>query len=116
MEDTTDMTALTTITSTRPTEIINHIKDEEYIIHGISPDEFMRKHGGDLFNFPGLVDSFSRMSRDFGQELHMETKSMAVDFWSKIIYYVGPQSRSVKLNTSDITWAFKSLIMMMVLC
>lgn len=107
LPDGTDMAVMTEVTGERPAEIVAHLKDAEYIILGISPDEFMQRHGGDVFDFNALVESFKLICRDYERELQMETKSMAVDFCSKVIYYVGPQSRSVKQNTNDRTWAFK---------
>lgn len=73
----------------------------------MTPDEFMKKHGGDVFDFPDLVNEFKKICKDFEGPLTIDTKSMAVDFCSKIIYSVGPTSRSVKQNTGDKTWAFK---------
>lgn len=92
LPETTDTTILTTITSKSPGEIINHIRDEEYIIPGMTPDEFMKKHGGDVFDFRGLVESFKKICKDFESALTLETKSMAVDFCSRVIYSVGPLS------------------------
>lgn len=107
LPDVTDTSILTTITLTRPADIMNHIRDEEYIILGITPEEFMKRHGGDVFDFKGLVNFFKNKCKDFEEPLTLETKSMAVHFSSKIIYSVGPLSRSMKQNTTDKTWAFK---------
>lgn len=59
------MTILKNITGERPAEIINHVKAEEYIILGISPDEFMQRHRGDIFDIQGLVDAFKLICKDY---------------------------------------------------
>lgn len=67
----------------------------------------MQEHGGDLFDYEQLKAGFKQICTDFGEDLSMDEKSRSVQFCSKMIYTVGPESRSVKQKMGDKTWVFK---------
>lgn len=90
-----------------PNEILGHAKAREYTILGITPSQFMMEHGGDLFDYELLKENFKKICKDFDKDLTMDEKSRAVQFCSKMIYTVGPESRSVKQKMGDKTWIFK---------
>lgn len=104
---TTDFSALADVRGLTPNEIMGHAKAREYTILGITPSQFMMEHGGDLFDYELLKKNFKLICRDFDQDLTMDEKSRAVQFCSKMIYTVGPESRSVKQKIGDKTWIFK---------
>lgn len=104
---TTDFSALSDVRGLTPNEILGHAKAREYTLLGITPSQFMMEHGGDLFDYELLKKNFKLICRDFDQDLTMDEKSRAVQFCSKMIYTVGPESRSVKQKMGDKTWIFK---------
>lgn len=67
----------------------------------------MQEHGGDLFDFEQFKAGLKQICTDFGEDLSMDEKSRSVQFCSKMIYTVGPESRSVKQKMGDKTWVFK---------
>lgn len=107
LPQTTDFSSLTDVRGLSPNEIMGHAKAREYTILGITPNQFMQEHGGDLFDYDQLKKNFKQICEDFGNELTMDEKSQAVQFCSKMIYTVGPESRSVKQKMGDKTWVFK---------
>lgn len=86
---------------------MGHARAREYTILGITPNQFMQEHGGDLFDYEQLKRNFKIICTDFDEGLSMDEKSRAVQFCSKMIYTVGPESRSVKQKMGDKTWIFK---------
>lgn len=92
---------------TNGSDYLGHAKAREYTILGITPSQFMQEHGGDLFDYELLKKGFKLICTDFGNELSMDEKSRSVQFCSKMIYTVGPESRSVKQKMGDKTWVFK---------
>lgn len=107
LTQTTDFSSLTDIKGLSPSEIMGHARAREYIILGITPNQFMQEHGGDLFDYDQLKKNFKVICTDFDEDLTMDEKSRAVQFCSKMIYTVGPESRSVKRKMGDKTWIFK---------
>lgn len=107
LPQTTDFSSLTDVRGLSPNEIMGHAKAREYIILGITPNQFMQEHGGDLFDYELLKRNFKIICTDFDEDLSMDEKSRAVQFCSKMIYTVGPESRSVKQKMGDKTWVFK---------
>lgn len=107
LPQTTDFSALTDVRGLSPSEIMGHAKARDYTILGITPSQFMQEHGGDLFDYEQLKIGFKQICTDFDEDLSMDEKSRAVQFCSKMIYTVGPESRSVKQKMGDKTWVFK---------
>lgn len=96
-----------TLTGIRPAEIISHVLGQSYTILGMTPTEFQEIHGGDVFDFDELMETFKTYCWDFQKDLQLNTVSKAVQFCSLILYTVGPESRTVKKNMADKTWEFK---------
>lgn len=107
LPQTTDFSTLTDIKGLTPNEIMGNAKAREYTILGITPAQFMKEHGGDLFDYEQLKVDFKKICTDYENDLDMDEKSRAVQFCSKMIYTVGPESRSVKQKMGDKTWIFK---------
>lgn len=78
----------------------------DYIILGVTPEEFIEKHGSAAFDFTGVRRHFGRICEDFEAPLGLEVKSKAVEFCSKMIYEVGPEARQVRKKDGDKTWRF----------
>lgn len=76
---------LTNVVGRKPTSVINHVMGHEYTILGMTPSEFMKEHGGDLFSFDDLKNKFKVICRDFEEELTLTTTSRAVEVCSKVI-------------------------------
>lgn len=73
---------------------------------GFSPKEFIDAHTGLEFNYKDLQLQFKRHCFDYMEDLKGDTKSLAIEFASKVIYEVGPESRKIKKVTGDKVWKF----------
>nr|QMP82295.1 nucleocapsid protein [Blattodean phasma-related virus OKIAV239]DAZ90401.1 TPA_asm: nucleocapsid protein [Supella longipalpa bunya-like virus] len=89
-----------------PDEISKHTTAKDYYILGITPDEFIKQHGGAQFDFADLQKRFSQICRDFASAPKKGEKSRALEFASKIIYEVAPDARRVKKAEGDKVWKF----------
>lgn len=107
IDDTPDNNQVFTLAGQKPDEIALHTLDKEFIILGITPDAFVKTHGSEQFDFDKLCIDFSKICEDFADNLMSGKESKAVEFCSRIIYLVGPESRRVKKATGDKTWVFK---------
>nr|QPL15330.1 hypothetical protein [Hymenopteran phasma-related virus OKIAV232] len=83
-----------------------HTVAKEYQIVGVTAKEFLEKHTGMDFNLVELRKIFKTHCDDYMAELQEDVKSKAVEFCSKVIYEVGPESRKVKKGTGDKVWKF----------
>nr|QMP82260.1 nucleocapsid protein [Blattodean phasma-related virus OKIAV238] len=90
-----------------PNEIGNHTTAKTFLILGITPEEFIKIHGSAQFDFDELISEFQQVCTDFTDQLEFNKPSKAVEFTSKMIYEVGPESRRVKKQDGDKTWIFK---------
>lgn len=89
-----------------PADLLKHNVAKEYIMVGISPDEFIKIHGSSTMDFDQLMRDFKKVCYDFNQPLQLDTPSYAAEFCSKILYEVGPQARQVNKKDGDKTWKF----------
>ncbi|KAF5277317.1 hypothetical protein FQR65_LT16007 [Abscondita terminalis] len=92
------------IASKTPVGIISYATNKEYIITGISPSDFIKKHGSTQFDLNTLAAQFAMICTDFPNDLALNGKSMAVEFCSKVIYEIGPGSRQVRKQDGDKVW------------
>ncbi|XP_076246518.1 uncharacterized protein LOC143186694 [Calliopsis andreniformis] len=90
----------------KPAVLMAHTIAKEYTIIGVTAKEFFEKHTGMDFNMTELRNIFKKHCDDYMEELHNDVKSKAVEFCSKVIYEVGPESRKVKKGTGDKVWKF----------
>lgn len=81
-----------------PDDLANHTVEKTYNIIGISPDDFIKDHGSTAFDFEQLMDKFRTICIDFMAELDHKKISYAVDFCSRVIYEIAPDSRKGKRN------------------
>lgn len=92
----------------RPLSLQQHASASNYVMLGITPQEFLKSHGGDTFDFHKLCEVFKKnICKDYEEELLLDSVSKAVQFCSIIIYTVGPESRSVKEKSNDKVWTFR---------
>lgn len=91
---------------TRPGDLLTHTDKKTILVTGVTPEEFMRKHGGPEFSFQELIEKFKTICTDYGQDLHFQTKSRAVEFCSKMIYEIGPMTRQVTKSGGDEVYKF----------
>lgn len=85
-----------------PASLLSHTVKRDYIILGVTPEEFIDKHRSAAFDFDNIRRRFGQICEDFEDELAMERKSKAVEFCSKMIYEVGPEARQVRKKTGTI--------------
>nr|QMP82411.1 nucleocapsid protein [Coleopteran phasma-related virus OKIAV243] len=106
--DDEDSSAATTFKTegTLPGSIIQHTVSKEYIMLGVTPADFIKKHGATALDFAGIVSHFKLICEDFMDTLQMDVRSKAVEFCSKMIYEVGPEARQIRKKDSDKTWKF----------
>lgn len=94
------------VVGSKPESLIAHAVSKEFNITGISPDDFITKHSGLDFDVTKLRTEFKKHCDDYMTDLALEQRSKAVEFCSKIIYEIGPESRKVKKGTGDKVWKF----------
>lgn len=88
-------------------EILAHTQARECIIKGVTPDDFFTKHAAAEINLDDMQATFKSMCEDYMEPLTMESPSKSVEFCSKIIFEIGPESRKVKKSDGDKVWKFK---------
>lgn len=86
-----------------PNDLLKHTVEREYIILGLEPSEFIKKHGAVEFSLPILQQQFKTICEDYMEALVGDIKSKAVEFCSLVIYEIGPESRKGS-KTSDKVW------------
>uniref|UniRef100_A0AAT9JEX4 Nucleocapsid protein n=1 Tax=Blattella germanica phasmavirus 1 TaxID=3133448 RepID=A0AAT9JEX4_9VIRU len=95
------------LSGAKPTELTSHSVAKTFTILGMTPDEFIKLHGGAQFDFDEIIMEFTKRCRDFMDPLEMHTRNMSVEFASIIIYNIGPESRRIKKKDGDKTWIFQ---------
>ncbi|CAG9822190.1 unnamed protein product [Phaedon cochleariae] len=88
-----------------PQSLLSHKVEKDYIMMGMTPQDFIKTHGSSSVDFAQLQKDFTKICMNFSDTIRIDVKSMAVEFCSKMIYEVGPQARQVK-KTGDKTWKF----------
>nr|QXV86665.1 MAG: nucleocapsid protein [Tibet bird virus 1] len=94
------------VSGTAPNQLLNHTIKKDYIILGITPEDFIKKHGSVQFDFEKLTKEFKKICYDYLDPLMQGVASRAVEFCSKMLYEVGPESRQVKKKDGDKVWKF----------
>lgn len=94
------------VSGSKPAVLMAHTIAREYELVGITSKEFMDKHTGMDFNLTELRRAFKLHCDDYMEDLVDDVKSKAVEFCSKVIYEVGPESRKVRKGTGDKVWKF----------
>ncbi|AJG39319.1 nucleocapsid protein [Wuchang Cockroach Virus 1] len=95
------------LSGAKPTELTSHSVAKTFTILGMTPDEFIKLHGGAQFDFDEIIMEFTKRCRDFMDALEMHEKNRSVEFASIIIYNIGPESRRIKKKDGDKTWIFQ---------
>lgn len=90
----------------KPEALAAHIIEKTYELTGISPEDFIRLHAADQFNYLLLQNEFKKHCMDYCDDLQPGLPSLAVDFCAKIVFEIGPESRKIKKGTSDKVWKF----------
>lgn len=94
------------VVGSKPEALLAHGMPKEFSITGITPENFISTHSGLDFDLESLRVEFKKHCTDYMQDLVYNSKSQAVEFCSKIIYEVGPDSRKVRRGTGDKVWKF----------
>lgn len=89
-----------------PENIGRHVEAKTYLMRLVTPDDFQKAHDSAQFDFDTLSKAFARICLDYLDPIVIGQGSYAIDFCSKIIYEIGPESRRVKATTGDKTWKF----------
>lgn len=91
----------------RPEEIASQNIEREIVIMGVIPSDFMTEHAPATFDLSDFQIKFKKICRDYGKPLIWVTPFKALQFCSKVLYKIGPESRKVKKSTGDKTWVLK---------
>ncbi|APG79277.1 putative nucleoprotein [Hubei odonate virus 9] len=78
----------------KPGEIASHTIDKEYMLEGLTPGEAIDLKSSSQFDMNALIDKFRNVCADYQYKLDKEKASFALDFAVKMLYEVGPSSRS----------------------
>nr|QMP82132.1 nucleocapsid protein [Hymenopteran phasma-related virus OKIAV230] len=89
-----------------PNYLRNHLVARTYEIEAISASDFVSKHGAAEFDFESLAKEFNRHCPDYLTRLDDNSRFKSLDFCSKIVFEVGPESRQVRKGQADKTWRF----------
>lgn len=68
------------MTGITPESLKAHAQQKDYIMVGVTIEEFIKKHGNDEFNLSHLQNRFSNFCPDYKRPLDMEHKSLALEF------------------------------------
>ena len=79
---------------------------KEFAISGIIPNDFIKKHSGLEFDMDELRGQFKKHCPDYMEKLEVNRPSKAVEFCSKVICKIGPESGKVMKETGDKVWKF----------
>lgn len=89
-----------------PGSLTRHVPEKTYHITGLTPNDFIKKHGATAFDMADLAKKFKKICTDFNAPLNINVASRAVEFCSKMIYEVGPEARKVDKRHADKIWKF----------
>nr|QPL15356.1 nucleoprotein [Hymenopteran phasma-related virus OKIAV234] len=99
-------TANFSVSGSKPQALMAHAVAKEYEVIGYSSRDFLDKHTGLEFDLGELKRAFKVHCPDYMEPIVADVKSKAIEFCSKVIYEVGPESRKVKKGTGDKVWKF----------
>lgn len=94
------------VVGSKPQNLLAHSIAKEYTITGLTPDNFIKTHSGLDFDIQALRAEFRKHCTDYMLDLVLDKPSYSVEFCSKIIYEIGPESRKVRKGTGDKLWKF----------
>ncbi|XP_012174536.1 uncharacterized protein LOC105666847 [Bombus terrestris] len=100
------MTAQYDIAGTKPESLIGHGIAKEFVISGITPNDFIKMQSGLEFDMDDLRRQFKKHCPDYMEKLEINRPSKAVEFCFKVMNEIGPESRKVKKGTRDKVWKF----------
>lgn len=89
--DEKDLSVELTAKGSLPIEILSHTQAREYIIKGITPEDFYTKHAAAEIDINDMKTKFKTMCEDYMEPLALEQPSKAVEFCSKMIFEIGPE-------------------------
>lgn len=78
--------------------------EKEYMIIKITPEELITAHSG--IDLKKINSEFKKHCPDYNAHLSANKKSETIEFCSKIIYEVGPETNKVKKGSGVKTWKF----------
>nr|QYW05743.1 MAG: nucleocapsid protein [Phasmaviridae sp.] len=90
-----------------PNHLVNHAMAKEYCILGITKEDFLKERGAVTFNMGELAKEFSSICHDYGDPITIGVAQQQVEFADKVLFTIGPESRSVKKGTPDKIWKLK---------
>lgn len=96
-----------TASGRQPGELIGGTIFKEYIVTGITPEDFIKSHSAEIFSMSELMTKFSVICEDYRNQLVLDQPSMAINFCSKIIFKIGPDSRKIKKSYGDKVWKLR---------
>lgn len=90
-----------------PSEIKSHALGFDGLLLGITTAELSERYGGVQFDFKDLELEFTKVCRDYPDEISAGTRSKALEFAAVMMYNVGPETRAVKKPGTDKRWKFR---------
>ncbi|UPT53728.1 MAG: nucleocapsid protein [Bactrocera latifrons orthophasmavirus] len=92
---------------TDPETLTRMITGKDYVMKGITPEDLCNLYGGQTFHLNQAVAEFSKICTDVTGNPTWTQSYKSLDFASKILFEVGPESRRVKKETGDKKWKFR---------
>ncbi|KAL1492658.1 hypothetical protein ABEB36_010884 [Hypothenemus hampei] len=87
-------------------QLLRHAVAHEYVILGRTPEEIIEHKGSSTFDFEALKRDFKVICEDYENDVNPGQKYKCLDFCSRILYEVGPESRQVNDKEVRIKTAF----------
>lgn len=76
-----------------PTELVQHSLSGEYVMELVTASDFIKTHGAPDFDLQDLQRKFATICPDYASTLTMEQGAKCIDFASKVLFQIAPESR-----------------------
>lgn len=108
LENSEDNRDIINVSGQIPSALLDHTMVREFFMTGITAEDFINRHGAADLNLAELQKKFKTICKDYVENVGLDTNSYAVEFCSKIIYKIGPQSRKED-RKKDQLWKMRFL-------
>nr|UHK03197.1 MAG: putative nucleoprotein [Hangzhou phenuivirus 3] len=88
-------------------DLAGHMTASEMTIQGITREDFNKLHSSPTFDFAVLLENFMKVSPDLKDVTQDPSKSL--EFCSKILFTIAPESRAVRKGATDKVWRLNFL-------
>nr|URG17831.1 MAG: nucleoprotein [Niukluk phantom virus] len=88
--------------------IAGHLIEKDYLMYAMSPQEVYDAHGSTSFDSRDLLAQFVLANPDYAYDIRIDAKTQSMNFMSKMLFEIGPETRSVKVGVgSDKLWRLR---------